>query len=209
MSQAPSSRSTTSRRQEGRHSIERPATEDLILAAANACFERSGIRGTTIDDIAGRAKVSRATLYRYFSNKEAIVDRISANETERVNVELRRKLTAGASTVDTIVECLFLATQIAHKNPCVRAFVEEPYVASRTADPGSVQHGIYRASWGKLIERGLSEKAFAADLTIDSIMSWLLLSLNMLLIKVDAVEISDAQLRHFIRRFVITPLLHQ
>ena len=46
---------------------------DLLLDAAEACFESSGIGGTTMDDIAKRARVSRATVYRYFAGRDAVV----------------------------------------------------------------------------------------------------------------------------------------
>ena len=37
---------------------------DRLLDAAEACFERSGISNTTVEDIAKQASVSRATVYR-------------------------------------------------------------------------------------------------------------------------------------------------
>lgn len=190
-----------------RHVAEKPSTEENILSAANNCFERSGVRGTTIEDIAAEAKVSRATLYRYFSNKEAIIDRISTIETQRVNAELRRQLTVGASLEETIVECLFLSTRIAHGNASVRRLVEATDFTSRAVDPSSPQHQAYRDTWGNLIGKAFKQKLIATDLDPDSVANWLSLSLNMLLVKVDAVDISDTELRQFIRRFVLLPLL--
>lgn len=190
-----------------RHVVERPSTETTILNAAKTCFERAGVRGTTIEEIAVEAKVSRATLYRYFSSKEAIVNRMSTLETERVNAEMRKVLTTGASLEDTIVECLFLSTRIAHNNSSVRALVEDTYHASRTADPASPEHATYRATWGNLINKAFKAKIFAPDLNPDSVAHWLSLSLSMLLIKTDAVDTSDFELRQFIKRFIVRPLL--
>ncbi len=45
------------------------------------------------------------------------------------------------------------------------------------------------------------------DLSVDDVVSWLTLSQALLLIKVDAVEIGDAELGAFIRRFIVEPLL--
>lgn len=186
---------------------ERPSAEVSILNAAVACFERAGVRGTTVEDIAAEARVSRATLYRYFSCKEAIVDRVSALETERVNNEMREALTADMSSEDTIVECLLLSTRIAHQSPRVRALVEDTYTASRAADPSSPQHQAYRASWGKLISKAFKNGIFAKDLKAAAVENWLTLSLITLLIKVDAVDIKDDELRAFIKRFIVRPLL--
>ena len=186
---------------------ERPSAEVSILNAAVACFERAGVRGTTVEDIAAEAKVSRATLYRYFSCKEAIVDRVSALETERVNNEMRAALTAGMSLEDTIIECLLLSTRIAHQSPRVRALIEDTYTASRAIDPSTPQHQTYRASWGKLIGKAFKDELFAKDLNSATVENWLSLSLITLLIKVDAADIDDVELRQFIKRFIVGPLL--
>jgi len=47
---------------------------DRLLDAAEACFERSGISKTTVEDIAKQASVSRATVYRYFAGRGWHVD---------------------------------------------------------------------------------------------------------------------------------------
>lgn len=49
---------------------------DCILDAAISCYLDNGVTGTTIDDIAARAKISRRTVYRYFANKQAVVQAV-------------------------------------------------------------------------------------------------------------------------------------
>lgn len=49
---------------------------ESILDAAISCYLESGVAGTTIDDIAARAKISRRTVYRYFANKQAVVQAV-------------------------------------------------------------------------------------------------------------------------------------
>jgi AcrR family transcriptional regulator len=49
---------------------------DSILDAAISCYLDSGVAGTTIDDIALRAKISRRTVYRYFANKQAVMQAV-------------------------------------------------------------------------------------------------------------------------------------
>lgn len=52
------------------------ATRERILDAARTCYARQGIAGTTLDDIAGEAGLTRRTIYRYFSNKKAVIQAI-------------------------------------------------------------------------------------------------------------------------------------
>jgi AcrR family transcriptional regulator len=59
-------------------------TTEAILDAAVVEFERHGFRRVTLDDIARRARVSRTTIYRRFSNKDELV----AAVIERENVTL-------------------------------------------------------------------------------------------------------------------------
>lgn len=57
---------------------------ESILQAAHAQFLRTGVRRTSGDDIARRAGVNRATLYRRVGTKDAIVKATYLQETQRV-----------------------------------------------------------------------------------------------------------------------------
>jgi len=48
------------------------ATRRALVRAANRRFHRDGFDATTIDDICADAGVGRRTLFRYFTNKEAL-----------------------------------------------------------------------------------------------------------------------------------------
>lgn len=48
-------------------------TRAAIMKAARASFAASGVSGTTMDQIADAAEVSRATLFNYFASKAAIM----------------------------------------------------------------------------------------------------------------------------------------
>jgi AcrR family transcriptional regulator len=54
----------------------RNPTEDAILAAAREALREEPYDAVTIDGIARRAYVSRTTVYFYFPNKRAVVDRL-------------------------------------------------------------------------------------------------------------------------------------
>jgi AcrR family transcriptional regulator len=54
----------------------RNPTEDAILAAAREALREEPYDRVTIDGIARRAFVSRTTVYFYFPNKRAVVDRL-------------------------------------------------------------------------------------------------------------------------------------
>lgn len=57
-----------------RTALEMPTTRERILVAAREVFERNGTRGTTTREVAERAGVNEATLFRHFHNKTSLLD---------------------------------------------------------------------------------------------------------------------------------------
>ena len=47
---------------------------DQILEAANECFTQLGIQRTSVQDVARMANVSRGTVYRYFEDRNVLID---------------------------------------------------------------------------------------------------------------------------------------
>lgn len=54
-----------------------------VLDGARKVFLRDGYAGASVDDIAGEAKVSKATLYSYFPDKELMFSEVFRAELER------------------------------------------------------------------------------------------------------------------------------
>jgi AcrR family transcriptional regulator len=60
-----------------------------MYAAAISLFVEKGFDSTTMDDIAERAGVARATVFNHFSRKAAFIDEWNARRRERAAVALR------------------------------------------------------------------------------------------------------------------------
>src|SRR4030065_2372973 len=54
----------------------RETNNENIFRAAEAVIIRKGVASATMDDIAGEAQFSKATLYQYFRSKAELVDEI-------------------------------------------------------------------------------------------------------------------------------------
>jgi AcrR family transcriptional regulator len=54
--------------------IEHEPTKRKILEAAHECFLQLGIGKTTLQNVARAADVSRGTVYRYFADREELID---------------------------------------------------------------------------------------------------------------------------------------
>jgi len=63
-----------------------------ILDAAVVEFERHGFRRVALDDVARRARVSRTTIYRRFSNKDDLVAAVIERENVRLFADITTEL---------------------------------------------------------------------------------------------------------------------
>lgn len=83
-----------------------------VLDATRACIERWGSERTTIDDIAKRSGVSRATIYRLFPGGRAVLfEELRARELEDFFGDLKSAVTDATTLTDLIVNTVVTATQ--------------------------------------------------------------------------------------------------
>jgi AcrR family transcriptional regulator len=59
------------------------AARGRLVDAAEACVERFGLVKTTLEDVAKQAEVSRATVYRYFANRDELMLAVLLRDLER------------------------------------------------------------------------------------------------------------------------------
>jgi TetR/AcrR family transcriptional repressor of mexJK operon len=81
-------------------------TRARILAATREIFERNGTRGTTTREVAERAGVNEATLFRHFGSKVAL---IGAMREVACGIEGIRNLLTGLDGVDIAADIKTLA----------------------------------------------------------------------------------------------------
>jgi TetR/AcrR family transcriptional regulator, repressor for uid operon len=94
--------------------------EGRAVAGLLACLARQGIRKTTLDDVAREAGCSRATLYRYFPSKQAVLDAAIRTEQERVVTALLVAAACTATLEDAVVALLTTAGTEVGQHPALR-----------------------------------------------------------------------------------------
>jgi AcrR family transcriptional regulator len=81
-------------------------TRARILAAARELFERNGTRGTTTREVAERAGVNEATLFRHFGSKSALLEAMRENACE---FDRLRSVLAGLQGIDVAADLRTMA----------------------------------------------------------------------------------------------------
>lgn len=96
-----------------------------ILSAARALFLRNGYQGTSVDQIAASAEVSKQTVYKHFGDKQELLLTIVNDTVDSTVTAFLGRIAALAETTDLEQELLTLAADY------LRAVLQEPVVQLR------------------------------------------------------------------------------
>jgi AcrR family transcriptional regulator len=113
---------------------------ERVLDAAEECFTRFGVSKTTVEDVARAAGISRATVYRYFSDgRDEIILGVVLRETDRYYTRLNGRLARQPTLADAIVEYISTTVQSARREERLgRLFtMSEIATTSRLLEAGS------------------------------------------------------------------------
>src|SRR5258705_11495747 len=84
-------------------------TTEAILDAAVVEFERHGFRRVALDDVARRARVSRTTIYRRFSNRDELVAAVIERENVALFADIAAELKKAGPQSNYYVEAFTLS----------------------------------------------------------------------------------------------------
>jgi AcrR family transcriptional regulator len=102
-----------------------------IVAAMHASVGRRGAAGSTFDQVAGEAGVSRGLLHYYFGSKERLLAEVVRHDCDVRLGKLDQALEAAAD-VDAIVDILVSALEdMVERDPGAYALIFELFTASR------------------------------------------------------------------------------
>ena len=105
----------------------RPAAEDRresILDAALRCFVERGFYGTTIPEIADKARIASGTIYHYFDSKEALVNALFRHWKGHIAQRVLAAFPQGASSREQFRTMWHEIIGFATAEPTAFAFIE-------------------------------------------------------------------------------------
>ncbi len=135
--------------QEGSACRGRSVTEaDAVLDAAARHLASHGIAGTTVDDVATEAGVSRATVYRYIGGKNELVPAVIGREAEEILDRLGEVIASASTPHRAIADVVETALVMIAEGPVLSRLTSTdlretlPYI---TVDARSLVDGVVSA----------------------------------------------------------------
>jgi AcrR family transcriptional regulator len=102
-------------------------TDDVherILAAAERCIDRHGIRKTTMDDIASELGLSRPNVYRYFADRDDLLIELITRHARALCNRAHKSISRRNSLTDQIVETVLYTADHARRDHLTRHILE-------------------------------------------------------------------------------------
>lgn len=90
-------------------------TRENILDAALYCYQEQGINDTAMEDVARQAGVGRATLYRHFSNQEALLMEVMTRNVEQLQQVMASSLKSSTKPEEYFVEAALAIIRECHE----------------------------------------------------------------------------------------------
>jgi len=95
---------------------------DRILDAAGELFATRGVASVGMHEIAETAGCSRATLYRYFENREALRTAYVNRETHRLNQKMTEQITGVEDPRERLIAGVTTSLRLVRQSPALAAW---------------------------------------------------------------------------------------
>lgn len=179
-----------------------------ILDAASRCFAKSGFYGTTIQDIADEAGLTKSMVHYYFESKQALIQELQAFAYERHFRRVEQRLAeAGPGIQGRAQEALYELFEIIRDKPFLRLQQEIYAEAGRDPTLQKRQATLQKKS-RELIDAGIKSAIGEQNLGVPlEVLSVLLASVIQGLRVIDSVEGEAAPTKEAYDLFVAVMLM--
>lgn len=180
-----------------------------LIDAAEACFQRYGVVKTTVEDVAASAKVSRATVYRYFADRDELILGVLLREAgrflDRLTTEINREPTFDRAVVNGV---LFTVDAVRADENLALLFA--PEAIGITTSIAGASEALFKLTTEFLrpfFEAARDSGQLRADIDIDEAAEWTLRAVLSMLTVQGPVERSRAQQHRFLSTFLVPALV--
>src|SRR5246127_1788390 len=177
---------------------------ERILAAAERCIDRHGIRKTTMDDVACEVGLSRPSVYRYFADRDDLLIELITRHARALLDRARKSIARQSSLPDQIVESILYTAEHARRDPLTRHVIDPDATSLGRRMVSSGKSEMVRAEmWDPILDAALANNELPPGLPRSDIHLWLG---NVTLIVMRGLEDGEGDVRRYrsiLRRFVV------
>jgi AcrR family transcriptional regulator len=177
---------------------------ERILAAAERCIDRHGIRKTTMDDVACEVGLSRPSVYRYFADRDDLLIELITRHARALVVRARKSISRQGSLADQIVETVLYTAEHARRDALTRHVLDPDgtSLGKRMVASGASQR-CRAEMWDPVLDAAVANNELPPGLPRSDIHLWLG---NVTKIVMRGLEDGDGDVRRYrsiLRRFVV------
>lgn len=185
------------------------AARERLIDAAESCFRRYGLIKTTVEDVASAAEVSRATVYRYFADRDELILAVLLREADRFLERLQRRVAQQPDLGQALVAgVLYTMKSVGADENLALLFAPEAVGTTTTIAGASAALFAITGSFLRPIFEAARERGeLRPDLDIDDASEWLMrVILSLLTVKGPKAR-SRAETAKFLEDLLLPSLL--
>jgi AcrR family transcriptional regulator len=177
---------------------------ERILAAAERCIDRHGIRKTTMDDVACEVGLSRPSVYRYFADRDDLLIELISRHARALLARARKSISRQGSLPDRIVETVLYTAEHGRRDPLTRHCIDPDgtSLGKRMIASGTTEM-IRAEMWDAILDAAVANNELPPGLPRSDIHLWLG---NVTVMVMRGLEDGDGDVRRYrsiLRRFVV------
>src|SRR5271167_715720 len=177
---------------------------ERIVAAAERCIDRHGIRKTTMDDVASEVGLSRPSVYRYFADRDDLLIELITRHGRALLDRARKSISRQGSLADQIVEAVLYTAEHARRDPMTRHILDPDGTSLGKRMVASGASERCRAEmWDPILDAAVANNELPPGLPRSDIHLWLGDVTKMVMRGLDDGEGDVRRYRSILRRFVV------
>ena len=138
---------------------------DKIIESALTLFAERGYHGTNVPDIAKMANVGTGTIYRYFKNKETLVNAVYQKFTKKLTETILSDFPSIGSTYEQYLHIMNRLISFAKENKKAFSFIETHNHADYLDESSKLIINELEAFLCAFIKEGVSQSKIRSNLT--------------------------------------------
>lgn len=176
-----------------------------IHDAALACFEKQGIKATSMDDVAGALGVSRPTVYYYFASKDDLILEVVARQVQQILDTTKRRVRGKG--MERIAQAAYVTVSESRANPYVRLLVDAEFsqLTPLFLESERVLE-LLREFWTPLLTDAQEHHGLRTDRSVDEMIQWIMFNQFALVATGAGFGLDDAGIRDWMSAYVVPSL---